>query len=457
MSSAVNERRYPRSPVFYRSLNHSYPQISRGEGVWLFDDAGKRYLDASSGAFVTNIGHGVLEIAEAVKSQLQKIAYINGSVFTNEPAEKLAFELTKLCPQGLDKAYFLSSGSEAVEAALKLARHYWVEKNRPGKHKIISQNPGYHGNTLLSLSASARNHYKKIYGPWLINCPMIPAPYSYRCPCQDDPSCPVCSGSILEEVILKEGPETVAAFIGESIGGSSTGASVPRPGYLRKIREICDRYEILLIVDEVLTGAGRTGKWLGIQHFDVLPDIITMGKGISGGYLPLSAVITGQKILDPIAKGYGSFLHAQTFSHVPSICSAGVAALQYISNHALVDRAAKMGRTLQEKLAVLKTLPSVGDVRGIGMLSGIEFVADKKTKAPFPRKIKFAETFTQIAQDLGLIVWPNTGQADGENGDLVMIAPPFVITEFEIDVLVNLFKETLEKTNSEIAVTGEKL
>ena len=455
MSRAGKKLRYPESPVFYRALNRVYPKISHGEGVWIFDDAGKRYLDACSGAFVANIGHGVPEIANAVSEQLQKVAYVNGTAFTTDAAEELAGVLSEMSPRELNKFYFLSSGSEAVEAALKMARHYWIEKNRPQKRKIISQNPGYHGNTLLALSASARAHYKKIYGPWLVDCPMIPAPYAYRCNCGGNPSCPVCSGSILEELILKEGAETVAAFIMEPVGGSSTGAAVPRPDYFRNIREICDRHDVLLIADEVLTGAGRTGKWLAMEHYGVWPDLMTLGKGISGGYLPLSALVAGEKIIDPIAKGYGSFLHAQTFSHAPSICSAGLAAVRYIRKHRLIERSNKMGLVLQEKLGALKELPFIGDVRGIGMLAGVEFVADVKTKEPFPRRLKFAETFTQIAQDLGLIVWPNVGHADGENGDLVMIAPPFTIAEFEIDLIVSFFKEALEKAASQITVTGE--
>lgn len=455
MAREVQERRYPNSSVFYRALDRVYPQISRGEGVWLFDDQGRRYLDASSGAFVANIGHGIPEIAEAVGEQLQKIAYVNGTAFTNAPAEELAAELSELSPRGLSKSYFLSSGSEAVEAALKLARHYWIERGRPGKYKIIAQNPGYHGNTLLALSTSARAHYKKIYGPWLVPCPMIPAPYAYRCGCENNPSCPACSGDALEETLLKENPDSVAAFIAEPIGGSSTGASVPRPDYFRRVREICDRHEILFIADEVLSGAGRTGRWLGMEYYGVLPDIITLGKGISGGYLPLSAVIAGPAILDPIAKGHGSFLHAQTYSHVPSICSAGLAVVRYIRKHNLVERAARMGEILHQKLAALKDHPAIGDIRGIGMLAGIEFVADKKKKTPFPRRLKFAETFARTAQEIGLIVWPNTGHLKDASGDILMIAPPFTIAEFELDLLISLFKEALEKTVSKITVPGE--
>lgn len=449
------EHRYPESAVFYRALTRALPKIVRGEGCWLVDETGKRYLDASGGAFVANIGHGVAEIGAAVAEQMSRVAYVNGTAFTNDSAEALAAALAKLSPEGFDKAYFLSSGSEAVEAALKLARQYWVEKGKPGKHKIIARTPGYHGNTLLALSASAREHYKKLYGPWLVACPMIPAPYVYRCKCDGAPDCPACSGSALEEVILKEGAGTIAAFIAEPVGGSSTGASVPRADYYKTIRRICDEHGVLFIADEVLCGAGRTGKWLALEHFaGVRPDIITMGKGISGGYLPLSAVITTRAIVDPLAKGAGALKHAQTFSHVPSICAAGLAAVEYIQKKKLVVRAAKFGEVLQKKLSALADLPGVGDVRGIGMLSAIEFVADRKTKRAFDRGLKMAELFTDNAQREGLVVWPNTGQADGTNGDLAMIAPPFIITEAEMDELVSRFKAALTKTLDQLAAKG---
>ena len=452
----VKKRRYPDSSVFYRTLTRDLPLIVRGEGCYLYDDQGKRYLDACGGAFAANIGHGVAEIGDAVAAQMSRVAYVNGTAFTSEPAEALADELSSLGPEGLDKFYFLSSGSEAVETALKLARQYWVESGKPKKHRIIARNPGYHGNTLLALSASARGHYKKLYSPWLVDVAMIPAPYAYRCLCAGQASCPACSGSALEDAILAAGAENVAAFIAEPIGGSSTGASVPRKNYYRRVREICDRHQVLFIADEVLTGAGRTGRWAAIEHFKETPDIMTMGKGISGGYVPLSCVATSRRILDVIAKGSGGLKHAQTFSHVPSICAAGLAAVRYIKARKLIERADKIGALLHRKLRALSDLPSVGDVRGLGMLAGIEFVADKATQAPYPRALKFAETFVSAAQEEGLIVWPNVGQADGENGDLVMIAPPFIIAEEQIDEVVSLFKKALEKTLDRIQVSGGK-
>lgn len=435
-------RRYPETGVFYRALDREFPLAVRGEGCWLVDEKGKRYLDACGGAYVANLGHGVSEVAEAVAEQIRKVAYVNGTAFTNPAAEELAAELKTLNPAGLDQAYFLSSGSEAVEAALKLARQHWVEKGKPGKHKIVARTPGYHGNTLLALSASAREHYKKMYGPWLVPVTMIPAPYPYRCA----PDSPAMTAQALEDAIKKEGADTVAAFIAEPVGGSSTGGSVPPKDYYKAVRAICDKYEVLFIADEVLCGSGRTGKWTAISHFGVTPDILTLGKGLSGGYIPLSAVVTGRKVLDPIANGSGAFKHAQTFSHSPAMCAAGLAAVRHIKKHGLVDRCAQMGAVLHRKLQALSGLPAVGDIRGLGLLAGIEFVQDKASKSPFPRKARFAETFTAAALDAGLVVWPNVGQAGGEDGDLVMVAPPFIITEAEIDEIVARFKTALDKT-----------
>lgn len=428
-------RRYPASAVFYRSLARNYPKIVRGEGCWLFDDQGKAYLDAVGGAFVANLGHGNKEVARAIGEQAARVAYVNGTAFTTDAAEALALELVKRAP-GMDHAYFLSSGSEAVEAALKLARQHWVESGSPGKHKIIARAPGYHGNTLLALSASAREHYKKMYGPYLHPVVMIPAPYPYRG--SDDTS------DELEKAILREGADTVSAFIMEPVGGSSTGASVHSPDYLKKVRAICDKHGVLLIIDEVLTGAGRTGKWLAYEHYGVSPDILTMGKGVSGGYVPLSAVLASRKVIDPIAKGSGVFKHAQTFSHAPIICAAGLAAVRHIEKEKLVERCAKMGEVFHDKLKRLLKQPAVGDVRGLGLLAGVELVADKKTKAPFPRKLKVAEAFTERALELGLVVWPNVGQAAGEQGDIIMLAPPFTVSEAELETLVSLFEKTLE-------------
>ncbi|HYL30470.1 MAG TPA: aspartate aminotransferase family protein [Gemmatimonadales bacterium] len=441
------EHQYPLGHVFYRKLNKRLPLIVRGEGCWLVDETGKRYLDACGGAFVANLGHGLAEIGDAMAKQARQVAYVNGTTFTHHPVEELAAEVAALSPGDLNRVYPLSSGSEAVEAALKFARQYWVETGRPKKHRIVALTPAYHGNTLLALSASAREHYKTYYREWLVDVIRVPAPYAYRCACHGRPPlCPACDGSAVEQAIVKAGPENVAAFIVEPVGGSSSGATVPDAGYFRRIREICDRHDVLFVADEVLTGAGRTGTWAAIEPFGVVPDLMTLGKGLGGGYAPISALVAPDRLVDRLARGSGGLLHAQTYSHHPVLAAGALAAIRHLKSHRLIERCARMGAVLHRQLQTLRGLPHVGDVRGRGLLAGVEFVADVDTRAPFPRAAGFAERLSAAALDEGLVLWPNVGQADGTNGDLVMIAPPFVISDEEIEELVRRLARAIEQT-----------
>ena len=445
MSSSLTS--YPSSAVFYRKLGVTFPKIVRGKGCWLYDETGKSYLDAAGGAYVANLGHGVAEVARAMAEQAEKIAYINGTAFTHDPVEQLAAEVAGLSPIKEAKILFLGSGSEAVEAALKLARQYWVDAGHPEKHRIITTTPGYHGATLLALSASARQKYRKYFEPWLVPVSMIPASYPYRCSCQGRvPLCPACSGSALEQALESSEAGTVAAFLVEPIGGSSTGASVPDVAYLKRIREICDRHGVLLIVDEVLTGAGRTGRWTAIEHFGVEPDIQVLGKGLSGGYAPLSAVVVPRRLVDVMAAGAGEPMHAQTFCHHPVACAAGLATIRMLKRDRLVERSASLGAVLHRRLAPLLNLPGVGDIRGRGLLAGIELVANKETREPFPREAHVAERLVHAAQERGLVLWPNTGHANGQDGDTVLLAPPFVISESEIDEIVTRLTSAITAT-----------
>src|SRR5436190_18964193 len=451
--SRVTAYQYPDSSGFYRKLGHEYPKIVRGEGCWLFDERGKRYLAAVGGAFVANVGHSNAEIAAAMAQQAREFGYLSGTMFTHGPVEELAAEVAEVLPGDLSKLYFLCSGSEAVEAALKLARQYWVERGRPDKSRIIALGPGYHGSTLLALSASAREAYKAMFRPWLVDVHRITAPYPYRCECGGrNSACPVCSGSVLEEAINQLGAENVAAFIAEPVGGSSTGGSTPRPEYFRRVREVCDRHAVLFLADEVLVGVGRTGTWWATEPYGVAPDIMTLGKGVSGGYAALSAVAAPERIIDAIANGSGNFMHAQTFSYHSVACAADLAAVRYLKRHHLIERCARIGEVLQQRLAALADQPHVGDVRGRGLLAGIEFVEDKASRAPFPRAAKFAERFADAALDAGITVWPNVGHADGTNGDLVMVAPPFIVTEEEIGEIAGRLTKALEQTLSKLKV-----
>jgi hypothetical protein len=281
----------------------------------------------------------------------------------------------------------------------------------------------------------------------MVDVERAPAPYPYRCACRGEAEeCPACSGAAVEEALLRAGPESVAAFIAEPVGGISTGASVPRAGYWRRVREICDRYQVLFVADEVLVGAGRTGTWSALEPYGVAPDFQIFGKGIAGGYAPLSALVTSRRILDVLAAGSGAPQHNQTFSHHPVSCAAGLATIRQIKAQGLVARCASMGRVLFQRLADLLGHPHVGDVRGRGLLAGIEFVEDKAARRPFDRALRVAETLAETAQAAGLVLWPHGGQADGSGGDLVLVGPPFVITEDEIGELVARLRTALDAT-----------
>jgi adenosylmethionine-8-amino-7-oxononanoate aminotransferase len=431
---------YPDSFVFYRKLNKPLVRAVSASGSTIIDEDGKKYLDASGGAVVVNVGHGVPEIANSVAEQIRELAYVNGTQFTNQPVETLAAELAEILPGTLKYSYFLGSGSEANEAAIKLARHYWYEKGEKSKWKIISRTPSYHGNTLATLSLSGREHYRAVYGPMLTEYPRIPAPDPYR-----NPNSKGSTGEFLEEEILKQGADSVAAFILEPIIGSSAGAVVPTREYYQNVARICQKHNVLIIVDEVMSGMGRTGKWFSFQHYDFIPDIMTLGKGINGGIVPLSAVVAKKEIVDLLASTSGYFNHAQTYSHTPVICAVGVATVRHLKKNRLVERVAEMEGLFFDKLNELRTFPVVGDIRGKGFMAAVEFVKNKETKEPFARSEKFAEKFTELAFKNGLILWSNVGHVDGTNGDLVMVSPPFTISVEEISELVAKFKQTLEQ------------
>jgi hypothetical protein len=443
---------YPEGHVLYRRLRRRFPRIVRGEGCWLTDDRGRRYLDASSGALVASLGHGNAEVARALGEQAARLGYVSGLAFTHDAVEELAAEVAALCAPGLDRALFLCNGGDAVEAALKIARQFFAESGRPEKRRIAALAPSYHGNTLLALSASARPAYRALFGDWLVEVATAPAPYAYRCVCRGElEECPACSGAAVEEALLRAGPETVAAFIAEPVGGVSTGASVPRPGYWRRVREICDRHQVLFVADEVLCGAGRTGTWSALEPYGVAPDFQIFGKGIAGGYAPLSAMVTSRRILDVLAAGSGAPLHNQTFSHFPVSCAAGLATLRQLKARGLVARSASMGAVLHRRLAELRDHPHVGDVRGRGLLAGIEFVADKASRRPFDRSLRMAETLAEAAQEAGLVVWAHGGELPGGSGvDLVLIGPPFIISEDEISELVGRLRSALDATIARI-------
>ncbi len=430
--------------VFYRNLKKSYPTVDRGEGVYIYDTEGKQYIDGSGGAAVVGIGHGVKEITEAMVHQANRISFSHGSHFTSQSAIDLASKLVELSPKGLTRVYFLSGGSEAVETAVKLARQYQVERGKPGKYKVISRWTSYHGNTLGALALSGHTGRRRHYLPLIQHTPHIAPAYCYRCPFGLEPqTCDLECALDLEKTLLYEGPDSVSAFIAEPIVGATAGALVPKDGYFQKIREICDQYDILLIVDEVMTGIGRTGKNFGIDHWNVIPDMIVVGKGLSSGYTPIFVVIVKEEVHGVIKEGSGAFVHGHTYNQNPLSCAIGCAVIDYLIKHDLVSRSAKMGEYFLRSLQSLNRHEIVGDVRGKGLFAGVEFVKDRKTKEPFDPKLRLNGLIANRAFEKGLITYPGGGGADGIKGDHLLLAPPFIITEEQIEKMVSILDESI--------------
>lgn len=433
--------------VFYRNLNKTYPAAEKGEGIYIRDSSGRRYIDGSGGAVVASIGHGVPEIRDAALAQMDRIAFVHGSQFTNRAAEELAARLASMAPPGLERVYFVSGGSEAVETAVKMARQYQVDRGQPSRYKVLSRWTSYHGNTLGALAWSGHTGRRRYYQPLIRHTPHIAHCYCFRCPFDRVPeTCRLeCAGD-LEKTILFEGPDSVCAFLAEPVVGATAGVLVPPDGYLRRIREICDRYDILLITDEVMTGMGRTGKNFCADHWGVVPDLVACAKGLSGGYAPLACVIAKEEIHETIREKNGAFVHGHTYAQNPLSCAIGLAVVDYIERHGLIGRSRQMGGYLLDRLCQrLSELHVVGDVRGLGLLAGVEFVADKTYKTPFDPSLRAGAKIAARAFEKGLIVYPGAGGADGVAGDHVLVAPPFVISTQQIDELVEILGQSVEE------------
>lgn len=437
--------------VFYRNPRKKYPTAVRAEGVFIYDQEGRAYLDGSGGAVVVSIGHGVPEVLEAMQSQAARIAFAHGSQFTTEAARELARKIVDLCPPGLDRVYFVSGGSEAVETAVKMARQYQVERGKPEKYKVISRWASYHGNTLGALALSGHTGRRRHYLPLMLHTPHIAPAYCYRCPFGREPTgCSLECAEDLETAILYEGPDSVSAFIAEPVVGATAGALVPKDGYFQRIREICDRYDVLLIVDEVMTGFGRTGRNFAIDHWDVRPDMIVGSKGLASGYSPIYCVVVGDGIHDAIRNGSGVFVHGHTYSQNPLSCAVASAVIDYLRAHDLVNRAAALGGYLMEKLRLLERHPIVGDIRGLGLMAGTEFVRDRRSREPFDPRLRVNQRIAGRAFEKGLITYPGGGGADGVRGDHLLLAPPLVITEEQIDRMVAILDASMAEVGTEI-------
>jgi len=437
---------YPKGHVFYRKLARNYPLVTHGDGIYLYDETGKRYIDGSGGALVTNIGHGHKEILQRMTEQMGLAGYVHGTQFTTKSLEAYAEALGEILPEGLGKIYFLSGGSESIEAAIKLARQYCLESGQSQRWRVVARWHSYHGNTLGALSLTGRIGMRRPYLPLLIDFPHFPPPYCYRCPFNlVHPGCELECAKALENVIQMEGPETISGVILEPIIGATVGAVVPPDGYLPLIKEICRRYGILLIDDEVMTGMGRTGTWFAVEHWDVVPDVMVLGKGMSGGLFPLAAMVARNDIVETLKERRGGFVHGHTFSHHPVACAVGLSVMEYIKKNNLVERSRERGIYLMKRLGELKAFPFVGDVRGKGLMTAIEFVRDQDSKEPFPRAAKFTEKIIDLAFENGLVLYPGTGFVDGVNGDMAMVGPPFIIEEQQIDEIIDILKKTFSQ------------
>ena len=432
--------------VFPRRLDPPLPVAVKADGVWIEDQDGNRYLDASGGAIVVNAGHGRKEIAQAVYDQILANDYIHPTMFTTPAAEALANALASHAPEGVDRFYFLSGGAEAVEAAIKLARQIHLANRRPEKFRLISRWKSYHGLTLGALSAMGRTSFRTPYAPMLSDAVHIPPPYCLRCSYGlIFPDCRLRCALALEETILNVGPETVSAFLAETVSGGTLAAYPPPTGYLETIRRICDAYDVLLILDEVMCGMGRTGRWFACQHDDVVPDLVTLGKGLAGGTVPLSAVGVKGAHFDAVCANGSGFTHGGTFSHHGVAAAAGLALVQILERERLVERVSEFGEVLGKTLNNrLRDLAWVGDIRGVGFLWGIELVKDKASKTPFPRKHQLTEKIWQTLFENGIITYKSTGLA-GIDGDAIIVAPPFIMDSKDFKIVADQIRAAIER------------
>ena len=426
--------------VFPRHTKSLPPAVVGGKGCYLFDENGKTYLDGSGGAAVSCLGHGDPEIIDAVKAQLDTVAFAHTGFFTSKPAEALADLLIEHAPEGIDRVYFVSGGSEANEAAIKLARQYFLEKGEPRRHKLIARQQSYHGNTLATLSAGGNVWRREPYTPLLTDVSHIDPCYAYRHKRDDetDAEYGLRAANSLQAEIERLGPETVMAFLVEPVVGATLGAVAASEGYFKRIREICDHYGVLLILDEVMCGMGRTGTLFASEQEGITPDIVTIAKGVGAGYQPLGAMLCSAEIYSAIEDGTGFFQHGHTYLGHPSAVAAGHAVVSAILNRNLITRVNQMGDVLQNALTErFGQHPHIGDIRGRGLFRSIELVEDRETKAPLDPSRKTHARIKKAAFEAGLICYPTGGMLDGQRGDQVMLAPPFIIEEAQVTELVD--------------------
>lgn len=426
--------------ILHRQIGGTLPVAAGGSGIEIVDSTGKRYLDASGGAAVSCLGHGHPAVTAALHAQLDKLAYAHTGFFTTDVAEKLGDRLIEDAPKGLSHVYLVSGGSEAIEASLKMARQYFTERGETGRRHVIARRQSYHGNTLGALAAGGNAWRRAPFSPLLIETHHIDPCFAYRFqqPGESDEAYGLRAANLLEEKILELGAGTVLAFVAETVVGATSGAVPPAPGYFKRIREICDRHGVLLILDEVMCGMGRTGTLHACEQEGISPDLMTIAKGLGGGYEPIGAVLLGKHIYETFAKGSGFFQHGHTYMGHPMACAAGLAVQETIRRDNLLANVKTMGALLQRRLGErFGNHPHVGDIRGRGLFQAVELVEDRSTREPFDPARKLHAKVKKAAMARGLMVYPMGGTIDGQRGDHVLLAPPFIVTGEQIGDIVD--------------------
>lgn len=433
--------------VLHRQIGQAYPVAESGSGIVVRDANGKEYIDASSGAAVSCLGHGHPDVIAAMKEQLDRLAYAHTSFFTTRVAEELGQDLVDHAPEGISHVYFTSGGSESVEAALKLARQYFVEIGEPQRRHFIARRQSYHGNTLGALAVGGNAWRRRQFAPLLIETHHVSPSFEYR-EKHDDETSEAYGERLareLEDKVQELGPGTVIAFVAETVGGATSGCITPVPGYFRRIREVCDRHGILLILDEVMCGMGRTGTLHACEQEGISPDLMTIAKGLGGGYAPIGAVLVGGKLFDAVETGSGLFQHGHTYIGHPLACAAGLAVQEVIRRDDLLANVKRQGARLRERLGQrFGNHHHVGDIRGRGLFVAVEFVADRASKETFDPKLKFHARVKREAMAHGLMIYSMGGTVDGARGDHVMLAPPFIVDADQIDAIVERLGDAVD-------------
>lgn len=434
--------------VLHRHLHQTPPLAVAAEGLWIHDDRGRRYLDASGGAAVSSLGHGHPAVIAAMHAQIDRLAYAHTSFFSTEVAEALADELVAQAPAGMSHVYLVSGGSEAVESALKMARQYFVEIDQPQRDRFIARRQSYHGNTLGALAVGGNAWRREPFAPLLVEATHVAPCYPYREQREDET--PEVYGlrlaAELEAAILAEGADRVIAFVAETVGGATAGVLTPVPGYFKAVREVCDRYGVLLILDEVMCGMGRTGTLFACEQEGVVPDLVTVAKGLGGGYQPIGAVLAQRRIVEAMSAGSGFFQHGHTYLGHPVACAAALAVQQVIRREGLLAKVREDGTAFERMLrATLGACPHVGDIRGRGFFWGVELVQDRSAKTPFDPALKLHARIKKEAMALGLLCYPMGGTVDGRLGDHVLLAPPYIATRTELEQIAELLSTAIDR------------